>query len=72
MAEQLQPIVKQFSVPTLESIILEIVKTDVTNSEGNVVEDRVDVGLKYYYFEFFRLKYIRWNFLFFTYSHFII
>ncbi len=38
LVEQLQPFAKKFSIPSLESIVFEIVKTDVTDSEGNVVE----------------------------------
>lgn len=38
LTEQLQPCIKKFSIPSLESIIFDIVKTDVVDSEGNVVE----------------------------------
>ena len=38
LAEQLQPFVKKFSIPSLKLIVFEIVKTDVTDSEGNIVE----------------------------------
>ncbi|WP_141676272.1 hypothetical protein [Pseudobacillus wudalianchiensis] len=38
LAEQLQPCVKKFSIPSLKSIVFEIVKTDVKDSEENIVE----------------------------------
>ncbi|SES28543.1 Suppressor of fused protein (SUFU) [Gracilibacillus ureilyticus] len=38
LAEQLQPAVKEFTIPSLNSVIFEIVKTDIRDSEGNVVE----------------------------------
>ncbi|MEK4031326.1 suppressor of fused domain protein [Pseudobacillus sp. FSL P4-0506] len=38
LTEQLQPCVKKFSIPSLESVVFEIVKTDVKDSEGHVVE----------------------------------
>ncbi|KAB8135748.1 suppressor of fused domain protein [Gracilibacillus oryzae] len=38
LAEQLQPSVKSISISSLKSVMFEIVKTDVKDAEGNVVE----------------------------------
>lgn len=35
---ELQPIAKRFSIPSFKSIVFEIVKTNVKDSEGNIVE----------------------------------
>ncbi|MFD2130847.1 suppressor of fused domain protein [Pseudogracilibacillus auburnensis] len=38
LIEQLQPIEKEFSIPSLENIAFKIVKTEVKDSEGKIVE----------------------------------